>query len=170
MDMEALMKAAPVLAIGAAAALAYYALSATMPAAAMGTAEELDAASAQVATSGDLVLSDYQGKPVVLNFWAPWCPPCRAEIPAFAAFAEANPDVAVLGIGVDAGPPDKLPRAAARFGITYPVYPSTDALARTYGVSALPTTVVLDAKGEVVRVHTGMMSAEQLKSAVDAAR
>ena len=52
----------------------------------------------------DLTLGQFAGTPVVLNFWASWCPPCRAEMPALKAFADDNPDVEVVGLAVSDEP------------------------------------------------------------------
>lgn len=116
-------------------------------------------------------LSDFRGKTVVLNFWAPWCPPCRAEIPAFSAFAKANPDVVVIGMGVDAGGSTQAADATGkRMGISYPVFPADRKIMSTFQVSGLPTTLVLNGSGEVVATHTGAMSEAQLRRAVESAR
>lgn len=106
-------------------------------------------------------LSDLRGQTVVLNFWATWCGPCRVEIPSFSAFADANPDITVLGIAAD-GPVPKLRKSATELGITYPVLVGDrDVLAR-YGVTTFPTTVVVGPDGEVRAAHTGMMFRPQL--------
>jgi len=106
-------------------------------------------------------LADLRGKPVVLNFWATWCGPCKVEIPSFQRFAANNPDVHVVGIVAD-GPAPKVARFAQDAGMTYPIVMGTRAVQRDYGVSSYPTTVILDANGEVVSTHTGMMFRPQL--------
>lgn len=105
---------------------------------------------------GTVRLEALRGRPVVLNFWATWCPPCRVEIPAFSRLAARRPDVAVLGIAAD-GTPETLRAAAAELGATYPILQGTPAVFAAYGVTTYPTTVVLDADGRVVHANTGLM-------------
>jgi thiol-disulfide isomerase/thioredoxin len=101
-------------------------------------------------------LSELRGRTVVLNFWATWCGPCRMEAPGLSSFAAANPDIPVLGIAVD-GAPSALRKAARELGITYPVLPADEATRLAYGVSTLPTTVVVGPDGSVKAAHAGLM-------------
>ncbi|MCO4746396.1 MAG: TlpA family protein disulfide reductase [Proteobacteria bacterium] len=106
---------------------------------------------------GEVVsLSDFRGETVVVNFWATWCGPCRVEAPSFSSFAEAHPDVVVLGVAAD-GPAAKLRHAKKDLGITYTVLQAEGSVLEDYGVSAFPTTVVVNPDGSVRWVHTGMM-------------
>jgi thiol-disulfide isomerase/thioredoxin len=106
-------------------------------------------------------LADLRGKTVVLNFWATWCGPCRMEVPGLTAFAHAHPDIPVLGIAVD-GTPAKLRAAAKELGIDYPVLLADAATRKAYGVSTLPTTVVVGPDGAVRAAHAGIMLAPHL--------
>lgn len=116
-----------------------------------------------------VVLSELRGQAVVLNFWATWCGPCRIEIPSFSSFAADNPDVVVLGMATD-GTEAELRAASRSLGIGYPVVRADRATIDAYGVSTLPTTVVVDAEGKVHTAHTGMMLGPQLSLAVRGAR
>ena len=109
-----------------------------------------------------VALDDFQGRPVVLNFWATWCGPCQIEIPSFSNFADQNPDVVVLGVAMD-GTPEELTRAAKEMGIRYPVVLANSEIKEAYGVSTLPTTVIIDPKGEVHSAYTGILFGPQLQ-------
>ncbi|MEO0602792.1 MAG: TlpA disulfide reductase family protein, partial [Myxococcota bacterium] len=101
-------------------------------------------------------LADYQGQTVVLNFWATWCGPCRLEAPVFAQFAEAHPDVPVLGLAVD-GPVAKVQRVADELGMDYRVVMADPDVVRAYDVDMYPTTVVVGPDGDVQWSHAGIM-------------
>ena len=113
-------------------------------------------------TGETVSLSELAGRTKVLNFWATWCGPCRAEIPAFSAYADSHPEVAVLGIATD-GPPSKVAAAARDLGITYPVLLSDDATHAAYGISTIPTTVIVDDSGRVRYAHSGILMGWQLR-------
>lgn len=110
-------------------------------------------------------LESLRGRTVVLNFWASWCAPCRAEIPEFSKFAKQNPDISVLGLAVDSGGVTEVREAADRFGISYPVALASSSTQRAYGVSALPTTVVIGPEGQVLYSQVGPMSERDLIAA-----
>jgi len=114
-------------------------------------------------------LAELQGQVVVLNFWATWCGPCRVELPSFSRYAQAHPDVVVLGIATD-GTQAELRAAQRSLGISYPVLRIDSATAAAYAVQTLPTTVVIDAQGRVSSAHSGIMLGPQLAIAVDLAR
>ena len=111
-----------------------------------------------------------RGKVTVLNLWGSWCPPCRAEIPDFADYAKDHPDVQLVGIAVRSGKGSALQRAADSLGITWPVVESSPEVLQAYGVSAYPTTVVVNEAGDVVHVHIGAMDKDDLADAVRKAR
>jgi len=116
----------------------------------------------QVLDGERVKLSQLKGQVVVLNFWAPWCGPCRAEVPQFSRFARNNPEVVVLGIATD-GEPAQLRASAKKLGMDYPVVVADRATVDAYGVSTLPTTVFVDEQGAVAGAHTGMLTLPQLE-------
>ena len=107
--------------------------------------------------------SDLKGKVVLVNFWATWCPPCRAEIPDLVALQDKYRDkLVVLGISEDE---DATPQAVKAFGVeqkmNYPIIMKTPELAKIFkGVSALPTTFVIDPEGKIRQRHVGMLRAQ----------
>lgn len=107
-------------------------------------------------------LSELRGKPVVINFWATWCGPCRIEMPSFASFALAHPDVAVLGVAVDSGDAARLALEKKKLDIPYEVLIADPGVTRDYGVSSLPTTIVVDETGRIVRAQSGIVWGWQL--------
>lgn len=92
-------------------------------------------------------LASYKGRPVVVNFFAEWCPPCNMEAPDLAKFAKAHPEVAFVGVDEN----DDLTKAQAfvqKYGLPYPiVYDPQGALGQRYNVQGIPTTFFLDANG-----------------------
>lgn len=109
---------------------------------------------------GDTVtLSDLRGRPVVVNFWATWCPPCRAEIPALdAVYRERAGDVVILGVDVQENPAT-VAAFVDEIGMSYPVPLDPNAeVARLYRVRAFPTTVFVDADGIVRHIVSGPLN------------
>lgn len=104
-----------------------------------------------------IVLDGLRGHVVVLDFWASWCPPCRASIPALDAYAREHPDVIVLGVNVESDRPASFVRSAhASLGATYPTVHDADGrIQAAYEITGLPTILVIDADGEVVDAHVG---------------
>lgn len=119
-------------------------------------------------TSG---IAAYRGRIVVMNLWASWCPPCRAEMPdlerLYAAYRAEN----VVVVGIDQGEsPSKVSAFARALGITYPILlDQQQQYGRVYAALGLPTTILVDRNGVVVRGFDGPLSYEQMVSAVRAA-
>ena len=105
--------------------------------------------------------SDLRGKVLILNFWATWCPPCRAEIPDLVALqAKYRDQVVVLGISLDESPADDVRRFLQSFNVNYPVAMATPEIYKAFpGMSSLPTSLIVDRDGLVVQKHIGMLNA-----------
>lgn len=121
-------------------------------------------------------LSDYKGKTVFLNFWATWCPPCRAEMPDIQRLYEeydTEGEEAVIILGV-AGPEmgnEKSAREIASFleenGYTYPVVmDTTGELFEAYGIYAFPTTFMIDREGNVFGYASGQLSYDMMQDII----
>ena len=112
-------------------------------------------------------LSDFQGKPVILNFWASWCDPCKMEMPAFQRkFEEYGDEINFLIVNMTDGARETVEKASGHVstnGFTFPVfYDIEQEAAITYGVMSLPTTYFLDAEGNFVAQGRGMLTDEAL--------
>ena len=117
-------------------------------------------------------LSDFQGKPVILNFWATWCGYCKMEMPDFEeAYQQYGEDIHFLMVNVTDGVQETVEKASAFIaeqGFTFPVYYDTDMTAAlSYNISGLPVTYLLDAEGGIVAWQQGMLTAATLQSGID---
>src|SRR5512140_2730147 len=106
-------------------------------------------------------LAKLQGKVVIVNFWATWCPPCRAEIPDLVALQEKYKDtLQIIGISEDEGGVEGVRRFVDEHRMNYPVAMLTPEIEKLFpGVSALPTSFILDREARVVQKHVGMLTA-----------
>jgi thiol-disulfide isomerase/thioredoxin len=107
---------------------------------------------------GLISVSDLKGKVVFINFWASWCPPCRAEFPSVQKFYEkyrSHPDMVFLTINMDDDP--ALGKAyLEEKGFTVPFLITIGTIPKEIYDGSLPTTVVLDKQGEIRLRHTGI--------------
>jgi thiol-disulfide isomerase/thioredoxin len=105
-----------------------------------------------------VTLADSHGKVILLNFWATWCGPCRAEIPDLIELQNKYKDkLQILGLVVDEDDADAIKEFVEKFGINYPVAIASDAIRFQYGgIAALPTSFVLDSEGRIVQKHEGL--------------
>lgn len=103
-------------------------------------------------------LDDVKGKIVLLNFWATWCGPCRAEIPDLIELQKKYKDqLAIIALATDEDEPAEVKKFAQKAGINYRIGMATDPLRLAYGgIPALPTAFVIDAQGRVVQKHIGL--------------
>lgn len=114
-------------------------------------------------------LADFRGQPVVLNFFASWCPPCLAEMPDFeAVHQEVAGEVAFLGAAMQDDSRELALGVVEQTGVTYDLAwdPAGD-LFRSFGGFNMPTTVFIDADGRFVERHNGIMTIDQLRAAVE---
>lgn len=119
----------------------------------------------------EVKLSDFFGKPIVLNFWASWCPPCKAELPDFEdACKKYEGEVVFLMVNMTDNQIETVEVAKdfiKTYGYDFPVYFDVNYQAATvYGVRSIPQTYFINAEGEAVASATGMISAAQLEQGI----
>ena len=114
------------------------------------------------------VLDEYAGDVVLINFWATWCPPCKAEMPAINAYYKANQEKGLTVLGVNA----QEDRATVRKfieanGFTFPILlDRVGDVARQFQVNSYPTTIIVDRNGTIQTIHNGLITTEQLETLV----
>jgi thiol-disulfide isomerase/thioredoxin len=114
----------------------------------------------------EIAPASLRGKVVIVNFWATWCGPCRAEIPDLVALQEKYKDtLQVIGISEDEAGVEVVRRFANEHKINYPVAMTTPEIEKMFpGISALPTSFILDRESRVVQKHVGMLTARTTES------
>lgn len=119
-----------------------------------------------------LQLSQFEGKPVILNFWASWCGPCKSEMPDLEeAYKSYGDDIHFIILNMTDGSRETVQSARNYIdsqGYTFPVYYDTNQNgAISYGVSGIPVTFFIDAEGYVVGMYSGAMTANILQQGID---
>jgi thiol-disulfide isomerase/thioredoxin len=111
----------------------------------------------------DVVLASFRGKVVLINFWATWCPPCRAEVPDLVALQDKYRDqLQIIGVSEDDAPVEVVKRFAAEHRMNYPIVLASPEIEKLFpGIGALPTTFVIDRESRIVQKHVGMLTARR---------
>lgn len=119
-------------------------------------------------SGGEIALDDHVGDVVVVNFWATWCPPCKAEMPGINAFYERHQDEGLVVLAVNAKESESLVRPFIESNnFTFPVLlDPAGSVVNQYQVRSFPTTIVIDRDGVVRHIQVGMISEEELESIV----
>lgn len=116
-------------------------------------------------------LSDFIGKPIVLNFWASWCPPCKSELPDFnKVYNEMKDDVVFLMVDLVDGQRETVATGSGYIteqGYSFSVYyDTTQEAANAYGISSIPTTLFIDKDGNIAEGQTGMLDEDGLRKGI----
>lgn len=113
-----------------------------------------------------VTLSALKGKVVLVNFWATWCGPCRAEVPGFMEVYEKykSKGFEIVGISLDEEGWQVVNPFVQRYKVTYPIVIGSGKLVESYGgFDVIPTTFLVDKNGAIVKEHIGYMSKEELE-------
>jgi len=124
------------------------------------------------AEGNEVKLSDFFGKPIVLNFWASWCPPCRLEMPEFnMVYEEMGADITFMMIDLVDGQRETMEKGAKYVldqGFSFPVFYDTKGEAGfAYGISSIPTTIFIDKDGHIITGAQGAIDEETLRRGID---
>ncbi|MBP8255865.1 MAG: redoxin domain-containing protein [Opitutaceae bacterium] len=110
----------------------------------------------------EVTLSQFKGKVVIVDFWATWCPPCRAEMPFYVNLYKrlANRGLVIVGISLDAQGPGVVKKFVDSNGITYPIVMGDEDVTAAYKVELMPSTFVVDREGRIRHSKIGAVSNE----------
>ncbi len=119
----------------------------------------------------EVYLSDYAGKPIVVNIWATWCGPCRSELPYFnTVYNELGDDVVFMMVNCTSGRETQsvVEKFVKDNGYDFPVYFDKKYKANNaYNVRGIPTTLFIDRDGKLVHTEVGSMSEDELRDFID---
>jgi peroxiredoxin len=112
-----------------------------------------------------VTLSEFKGKVVLLEFWATWCPPCRASVPGLEKLHKEYRDkgLVVLAISLDQGDWATVRSFVSEYGITYTVLKGTDEVQTQYQVRTIPMTIILDREGKISKRYLGVGPDEDME-------
>jgi thiol-disulfide isomerase/thioredoxin len=113
--------------------------------------------------------SQFKGKVVVLDFWATWCPPCRAEIPGYVKLQEKYKDkgLVIIGVSVDQDGPAVVKKFTNDFHMNYSVVLADDAVVQAFGgIDAIPTTFIIDRDGKIRDKKVGEMETDEYEKVI----
>jgi peroxiredoxin len=123
--------------------------------------------SLKLLTGGEAALSQFRGRPVLVNFWATWCKPCRQEMPEIIAAYQAHHASGLEVLAVNLSDQESMKdvrKFVAELGLPFPILLDDKGKTRErYDLVTVPTSVFIDAKGIVRKVHAGPISANALK-------
>ena len=119
----------------------------------------------EVLTPADFSVADYAGKPLVVNMFGSWCPPCNAEAPELAAFTEQNPGVQVVGVACEDTEEGAI-GFMEQFGLTFTLVMDDGTLVQETAITAYPTTLFYNAQGEEVDRIVGAATLDRFNASL----
>jgi thiol-disulfide isomerase/thioredoxin len=116
-----------------------------------------------------VALESFRGRPTLLNFWATWCPPCRAEMPDLQALSDARDDcLIVVGIAIGSAGAEEVGGFVREHALRYPILIGNDQVAADYSVRTIPRSVLLDSSGNETAQWDGPIDPKAVRAAVRA--
>ena len=117
---------------------------------------------------GQIALADYEGEVIIMNFWATWCPPCRAEMPGLNRFYEAHQDEGLVILAINEQEDEATVRPFIQANnFSFPVLLDAQGrVASQYSTRSFPTTFIIDRDGVIQHVQTGEISERELEAIV----
>ncbi|MCD8569515.1 MAG: TlpA family protein disulfide reductase [Geovibrio sp.] len=113
------------------------------------------------------IKEEHQGKVLLVNFFASWCPPCRGETPDFVkVYGEEKERFSIVALSTDADKKD-LAKYISEFGVNYPVYMADQSLSMEFGISTIPTSIIYAPDGKLVDIIVGSIPEKDLKNIIN---
>lgn len=114
-------------------------------------------------------LEDFKGKPVLINFWATWCAPCKIEMPWFEEFNKkySAQGLQIVGITEDDAPKETVQNTVQHTGVTYPILHTDNKVDKAYGgIDYLPSSFFVDRNGTIVAQTAGLASKDEIEASI----